>query len=256
MCLTLPRDADHRDGHREAGADLAGPRGVPAAAAALVDRRADEPVHLDVDRRDAGRRAAGVPPGAARQRPHRGARRPGRAGRRCAASAARPASTSARCTSAPAGTRTARSIPGRSARCSPRSSPGVDRTTPSLPYASSLCGACFDACPVTIDIPSDAGPPALPGGRAKREHRTPTPERRDGRAAAWIMARPDAGPRRSAPRAWAGCWRRRAGSPRCRRRCPAGPPAGTCPSRRRRPSATGGARRTTPGPARRAESAR
>ena len=25
---------------------------------------------------------------------------------------------------------------------------------PSLPYASSLCGACFDACPVKIDIPS------------------------------------------------------------------------------------------------------
>ena len=24
----------------------------------------------------------------------------------------------------------------------------------SLPYASSLCGACFDACPVKIDIPS------------------------------------------------------------------------------------------------------
>ena len=24
----------------------------------------------------------------------------------------------------------------------------------SLPYASSLCGACFDACPVRIDIPS------------------------------------------------------------------------------------------------------
>ena len=28
------------------------------------------------------------------------------------------------------------------------------RTTPSLPYASSLCGACFDACPVEIDIPA------------------------------------------------------------------------------------------------------
>ena len=28
------------------------------------------------------------------------------------------------------------------------------RTTRSLPYASSLCGACYDACPVEIDIPS------------------------------------------------------------------------------------------------------
>ena len=43
-------DADHRDGHREARADLAGPRGVPAAAAALVDGGADEPVHVGVDR--------------------------------------------------------------------------------------------------------------------------------------------------------------------------------------------------------------
>jgi len=31
---------------------------------------------------------------------------------------------------------------------------GVDDQTDSLPYASSLCGACFEACPVRIDIPS------------------------------------------------------------------------------------------------------
>jgi L-lactate dehydrogenase complex protein LldF len=31
---------------------------------------------------------------------------------------------------------------------------GVDEQVDSLPYASSLCGACFDACPVRIDIPS------------------------------------------------------------------------------------------------------
>ena len=30
---------------------------------------------------------------------------------------------------------------------------GVDEQLDSLPYASSLCGACFDACPVRIDIP-------------------------------------------------------------------------------------------------------
>ncbi|WP_297595735.1 lactate utilization protein B [Mycobacterium sp.] len=45
----------------------------------------------------------------------------------------------------------------------------------SLPYASSLCGACFDACPVLIDIPSilvhlraaqvDATRGGLPGGQ-------------------------------------------------------------------------------------------
>jgi L-lactate dehydrogenase complex protein LldF len=31
---------------------------------------------------------------------------------------------------------------------------GADEQTDSLPYASSLCGACFEACPVRIDIPS------------------------------------------------------------------------------------------------------
>ena len=31
---------------------------------------------------------------------------------------------------------------------------GHHDTNASLPYASSLCGACFDACPVRIDIPS------------------------------------------------------------------------------------------------------
>jgi L-lactate dehydrogenase complex protein LldF len=31
---------------------------------------------------------------------------------------------------------------------------GVDAQTDSLPFASSLCGACFEACPVLIDIPS------------------------------------------------------------------------------------------------------
>ena len=30
---------------------------------------------------------------------------------------------------------------------------GTDDQTDSLPYASTLCGACFDACPVRIDIP-------------------------------------------------------------------------------------------------------
>ena len=30
---------------------------------------------------------------------------------------------------------------------------GIGATTPSLPYASTLCGACYDACPVQINIP-------------------------------------------------------------------------------------------------------
>jgi L-lactate dehydrogenase complex protein LldF len=32
--------------------------------------------------------------------------------------------------------------------------PGSDAQTDSLPYASSLCGACYDVCPVLIDIPT------------------------------------------------------------------------------------------------------
>lgn len=31
---------------------------------------------------------------------------------------------------------------------------GVDEQTDSLPYASTLCGACFEVCPVRIDIPT------------------------------------------------------------------------------------------------------
>jgi L-lactate dehydrogenase complex protein LldF len=30
---------------------------------------------------------------------------------------------------------------------------GLDKH-PTLPWASSLCGACYDACPVKIEIPS------------------------------------------------------------------------------------------------------
>ena len=50
----------------------------------------------------------------------------------------------------------------------------------SLPYASSLCGACFDACPVRIDIPSMlvhlraehvAAPGAGPARSDRRGHR-------------------------------------------------------------------------------------
>ena len=48
----------------------------------------------------------------------------------------------------------------------------------SLPYASTLCGACFDACPVRIDIPSHPGAPARPArrGAARGDHRVPTAE--------------------------------------------------------------------------------
>jgi L-lactate dehydrogenase complex protein LldF len=61
----------------------------------------------------------------------------------------------------------------------------------SLPYASSLCGACYDACPVKIDIPS-----LLVHLRARhveavaREHRLASPEAIAMAAASWVMASP------------------------------------------------------------------
>ena len=54
---------------------------------------------------------------------------------------------------------------------------------PSLPFASSLCGACYDVCPVAIDIPTmlvhlRAEVAALPGHAAERAAM---------RSAAWTM---------------------------------------------------------------------
>ena len=61
----------------------------------------------------------------------------------------------------------------------------------SLPYASSLCGACYDACPVKIDIPS-----VLVELRARhvdetrRDRRLPTAEAITMAAMSWVMAGP------------------------------------------------------------------
>jgi L-lactate dehydrogenase complex protein LldF len=56
---------------------------------------------------------------------------------------------------------------------------GLERAS-SLPYASSLCGACYEVCPVKIDIPS-----VLVHLRGQtRKHRL---ERRTMRALAWIL---------------------------------------------------------------------
>ncbi|MBX6388863.1 MAG: iron-sulfur cluster-binding protein [Frankia sp.] len=62
---------------------------------------------------------------------------------------------------------------------------------PTLPYASTLCGACLEVCPVAIDIPSmlvhlrtkvvDAG---------RRGARPPKPEAMVMAAAGWAMAKP------------------------------------------------------------------
>ncbi len=60
---------------------------------------------------------------------------------------------------------------------------------PTLPFASSLCGACFDACPVAIDIPT-----MLVHLRARvveqkaADHRVPSAEALGMAAAAWTMS--------------------------------------------------------------------
>ena len=175
---------------------LARPRGLPPAAAALVDRRADEPVHVALDGRDARRRAAGVPPRAARQRPHRRAGRRGRARRRCAASAARRASTSAPSTSAPAATPTSRVYPGADRRDPDAAAARASRARRRCRAPRSLCGACYEVCPVKIDIPAML---VHLRGRVVREAGTPAPERAgDGRDGARLREPPRATRPRSA----------------------------------------------------------
>jgi L-lactate dehydrogenase complex protein LldF len=62
---------------------------------------------------------------------------------------------------------------------------GVD-ANPSLPFASSLCGACFDACPVAIDIPT-----MLVHLRSRvTDAKGRSPERAAMAAAAWTMRSP------------------------------------------------------------------
>ncbi|MDN5381493.1 LutB/LldF family L-lactate oxidation iron-sulfur protein [Streptomyces sp. LB8] len=71
----------------------------------------------------------------------------------------------------------------------------------SLPYASSLCGACYEVCPVAIDIPEvlvhlrervAQGGPATRGGNkvVLRPAKGHTAERAVMRAARWALARP------------------------------------------------------------------
>lgn len=67
----------------------------------------------------------------------------------------------------------------------------VDEQTASLPFASSLCGACFDVCPVRIDIPEVLV--HLRGQMVRRSeatHRLPTAEAIAMHAAAWTLRSP------------------------------------------------------------------
>ncbi len=66
---------------------------------------------------------------------------------------------------------------------------GVDEQTDSLPYASTLCGACFDACPVRIDIPSvlvDLRAQVVDAHRGSSGHRA---EAAAMKGAAWALGR-------------------------------------------------------------------
>jgi L-lactate dehydrogenase complex protein LldF len=61
----------------------------------------------------------------------------------------------------------------------------------SLPYASSLCGACYEACPVKIDIPTVlVHLRARHVEEARRTHRLPRAEAVTMAAASWVMADP------------------------------------------------------------------
>ncbi|MFD4725284.1 LutB/LldF family L-lactate oxidation iron-sulfur protein [Streptomyces seoulensis] len=73
----------------------------------------------------------------------------------------------------------------------------------SLPYASSLCGACYEVCPVAIDIPEvlvrlrervvEGGPAVREGNRVVlRPARGHAAERAAMRAARWTFTHPDA----------------------------------------------------------------
>ncbi|GAA4803534.1 LutB/LldF family L-lactate oxidation iron-sulfur protein [Actinomycetospora chlora] len=64
---------------------------------------------------------------------------------------------------------------------------GPDDVNASLPYASSLCGACFDACPVRIDIPHLL---VQQRAAAVEAHTRPTAQDVAMRAAAAAMATP------------------------------------------------------------------
>ena len=66
-----------------------------------------------------------------------------------------------------------------------------DGVNDSLPYASSLCGACYDVCPVKIDIPSILVELRAQHVEARADaHPLPTPEALAMRAAAVAMTSP------------------------------------------------------------------
>ncbi|WP_068264385.1 lactate utilization protein B [Janibacter limosus] len=66
---------------------------------------------------------------------------------------------------------------------------GHDEQVDSLPFASSLCGACYEVCPVAIDIPSVLVDQRAQVVDAHREDRLPNAEAAAMRASAWAFSR-------------------------------------------------------------------
>ncbi len=102
----------------------------------------------------------------------------------------------------------------------------------SLPYASSLCGACYDVCPVKINIPEVLVHLRQTGVDAER-HR-PSAERTAMRTLSWVMSDRRryevalrAARRTTGPLAGLLNWSRRRGSPGLAGPAPAGGPAAT-----------------------------
>ena len=112
-----------------------------------------------------------------------------------------------------------------------------------LPYASTLCGACFEACPVRIDIPTVLVDLRAQVVDAHRGGACPRPEAVAMKGAAWTFGRGSRLRRPSGPRAWS-ARRTPASAGVAARRPPRAPPAArpggapgpmraTCPPRRR-----------------------
>jgi L-lactate dehydrogenase complex protein LldF len=66
--------------------------------------------------------------------------------------------------------------------------PGSDPRTDSLPYASTLCGACYEVCPVKIDIPAVLVDLRTQVVDVHRRDRPPKPEALAMKGAAWTVS--------------------------------------------------------------------
>ena len=245
------RGAGQRRRHREGRRHLVRPRPDAAAAAALVDGGADEPLHLDLVRRDARRRPAGGARRAARQRPHPRARRR----RRPPGAALHPLLG------------LPQRLPGLRAGRRPRLRLGLPRPDRRDPQpAAQRRRRRADRVPavrlvavrrVLRGLPGPHRHPVGAGRPARRRRRLaprrPRAEARGGRdeGRRVDVLRLRAGSRGpSAPPGWPAASSAASPVRRCpaaappRAACPGPPPAGpapaTCPPRRRSPSATGG----------------